>query len=104
MARSIDINDYCNNLYSEMAIMKERLGNFMSQLDAMGGKDKEKLSTHYKHLNELIHTIDWKLEIFSKECPVDWSKLGKDCESTASVPLSEEFKAKDYPSGGDAGG
>lgn len=103
-ARKTDVNDYCNSLYSEMASMKDRLGEFMAQLDSMGAKEKEKLGTHYKHLNELIQTIDWKLEIFNKECPVDWQMLGKTSEGPASVPTSEEFKAKDYPTGGEAGG
>ena len=103
-ARKIDMNDYCNSLYSEMSSMKDRLGGFISQLDSMGGKDKAKLSSHHKHLSELIQAIDWKIEIFSKECPVDWERLGKESEASASVPTSEEFKEMDFPSGADAGG
>jgi len=86
MAKQSDINNYCDCLYSELSGMKDSLGAFLTQIDLMSGKEKNVLSSHVKHLNELIRTIDWKLEIFSKECPVDWGKLGKESESTASVP------------------
>jgi hypothetical protein len=84
--------------------MKDSLNAFLTQIDLMGGKEKGVLNSHVKHLNDLIQTIDWKLEIFSKECPVDWSNFGKKSESTASVPLSESWKESDFPSGGFAGG
>jgi hypothetical protein len=84
--------------------MKDNLEGFLIQIDLMEGKDKGALRSHVRHLNELIQTIDWKLEIFSKECPVDWSKFGKTSESTTSVPTLESMKEKDFPSGGYAGG
>jgi len=51
-----------------------------------------------------MHSSQIKMEIFAKECPVDWSKFGKDMESSTSVPSSESLKEKDYPSAGYAGG
>ncbi len=104
MAKHNDINNYCDCLYSELSGMKDNLRGFLTQIDLMSGKEKGVLSSHVKHLNELIQSIDWKLEIFSKECPVDWSKLGKESESTTSVPSSEMLKNTDFPSGGYAGG
>lgn len=104
MARHRDINNYCDSLYSELAGMKETLGDFLARINHMEGKDKAVLSSHIRHISELIQTIDWKLEIFSRECPVDWNKLGKESESSASVPSSESLKNPDFPSGGYAGG
>lgn len=103
-AKHIDINNYCDCLYTELSGMKENLGGFLTQIDLMEGKDKTVLSSHVRHLNELIQTIDWKLEIFAKECPIDWNKFGKGSESTASVPTSEDLKESDFPGGGFAGG
>jgi hypothetical protein len=102
--RHIDINGYCDCLYSELSNMKDSLNAFLTQIDLMGGKEKGVLSSHVKHLHELIQTIDWKMEIFSKECPVDWNKFGKESDSTTSVPLSESLRERDFPSGGFAGG
>lgn len=102
--RHSDINGYCDCLYSELSRIKDNLGGFVTQIDLMEGKEKGVLYSHVKHLNELIQAIDWKLEIFSKECPVDWSKFGKEVEGTASVPFSESLKETDFPSGGYAGG
>ncbi len=99
-----DINGYCDCLYQELSNIKDSLGGFVTQIDLMEGKGKGVLNSHIRHLNELIQAVDWKLEIFSKECPVDWSKFGKESESTTSVPTSETFKEKDFPSGGFAGG
>jgi hypothetical protein len=84
--------------------MKDSLEAFLTQIDLMEGKEKGVLHSHTRHLKELIQTIDWKLEIFSRECPVDWSKFGKESEVSTSVPLSESLKEKDFPSGGFAGG
>jgi hypothetical protein len=102
--KHLKINDYCDCLYSELSGMKDSLEAFLTQIDLMEGKEKVALRSHVRHLNELIQTVDWKLEIFSKECPVDWSKFGKESESTTSVPCSESMKEKDFPSGGYAGG
>jgi hypothetical protein len=70
----------------------------------MEGKEKTVLCSHTKHLNELIKNIEWKMEIFSKECPIDWKSFGEKGESVTSVPTSESLKEKDFPSGGYAGG
>lgn len=104
MAKHIDINNYCDCLYEELSNIKDSLGGFLTQIELMERKDKEILATHTRHLNELIQTVTWKMEIFSKECPIDWNKLGKESESSTSVPTSETFKEKDFPSGGYAGG
>jgi hypothetical protein len=98
------VNDYCDCLYTELSSMKESLGAFLDQINLMEGKERGALQSHVRHLNELIQAIDWKLEIFSKQCPVDWSKFGKESESATSVPSSEKIKEKDFPSGGYAGG
>jgi hypothetical protein len=102
--RHIDINNYCECLYSELSNIKDSLDAFLTQINLMEGKDKGHFHTHAKHLNELIKNVDWKMEIFAKECPVDWSKFGKDVESSTSVPTSESLKEKDFPSAGYAGG
>lgn len=102
--KHIDINGYCDSLYSELTGIKDRLESFLIQIDLMEAKEKRVLSSHEKHLREIIQLVDWKMEIFSKQCPVDWSKFGKESEGATSVPLSDTMKEKDFPSGGYAGG
>ena len=103
-AKHDDKNEYCDCLYSELSSIKDNLGSFVDQVEMMDGKDKSQFCSHVKHLNELIGNIDWKMEIFSKKCPVDWNKFGKESEGRVSVPLSDSLKEKDFPSGGYAGG
>lgn len=99
-----DIGGYCDSLYSELTGIKDRLESFLTRIDLLEADEKKVLCSHEKHLRELMQMVDWKMEIFSKKCPVDWSKFGKESESTASVPLSASMKEKDFPSGGYAGG
>ena len=100
----IDINNYCDCLYSELSNIKDSLDAFLTQIDLMEGKDKGHFNTHAKHLSELIRNVEWKMELFAKECPVDWNRFGKDIESSTSVPTSDKMKENDYPSPGYAGG
>ena len=102
--KHINTNNYCECLYSELSNIKDSLDAFLIQLDLMEGKDKGHFDTHAKHLNELIQNVDWKMEIFAKECPIDWNNFGKDVESSTSVPTSDKLKEKDFPSAGYAGG
>ncbi|MBI4682391.1 MAG: hypothetical protein HY757_04735 [Nitrospirae bacterium] len=95
-AKHVDIKGYCDSLYEELSDMKNRLIGLKGQLEVMERKDKTVLSPHVRHLDELIQSIDWKLEIFAKSCPVDWGKFGEKSETTASVPTRE----RDLPSGG----
>ncbi len=100
----IDINNYCECLYSELTNIKDSLDAFVTQIDLLEAKEKGHFDTHTKHLNELIKNVEWKMEIFAKECPVDWSKFGEEVQSSTSVPTSESLKEKDFPSPGYAGG
>jgi len=99
--KHIDIKGYCDSLYGELSDMKNRLMGLKGQIEGMEGKNRSVLDPHVRHLDELIQSIDWKLEIFSKTCPVDWSKFGQKSETTASVLTPEG----ELPSaGGFAGG
>jgi hypothetical protein len=100
--RTIDIKNYCDSLYSELFNMKTRLVEFVTQIEHMEGKEKFMINPFVRHLNELINTIDWKLEIFTKACPVDWSKYIRGVESTVSV--STETTRESEPAGGYVGG
>ncbi len=102
--KNIDINNYCECLYSELSNIKDSLDAFLTQIDLLEGKDKGHFSSHTKHLNELIKNVEWKMEIFAKECPVDWGKFGEHAESSTSVPSADSLKNKDFPSPGYAGG
>ncbi|MBI5057546.1 MAG: hypothetical protein HZB61_13110 [Nitrospirae bacterium] len=97
--KHIDIKGYCDTLYKELSDIKSRLGGLVNEIEYMEGKDKKVLSSHMRHLNELIESVEWKMEIFSKSCPIDWSKFGVESETTSSVPLTDS----DVP-GGYAGG
>jgi hypothetical protein len=98
--KHIDIKGYCDTLYMELSGMKTTLTELVNEIEHMEGKDKTVLISHKRHLDELIKTVEWKMEIFSKSCPIDWSKFGVEVDSTVSVPSTES----DIPAGGYAGG
>ena len=102
-AREIKVGNYCTRVYTELSGMKSRLLGFINEIESMNGPDKEMLMTHIPHYQDVINTIDWKLEILTKVCPHDWTGF-KDVETTASVRLEAGPREKDEVSGGYLGG
>ena len=88
--KNIRFQSYCDNVYSELSGMKKRLLGFVSEIEGMKGSDKEMLNSHISHFNDIVRTIDWKLEILTKVCPSDWTGY-TGVERTASVHLTESL-------------
>lgn len=101
--RKIDINSYCDSLYTELFKIKASLVEYVTQIEHMDGKERSILNPFVRHLNELINTIDWKLEIFTKVCPVDWGRFVKGVESNVSVS-TDTMKEGEQIAGGYFGG
>jgi hypothetical protein len=97
------IKNYCNSLYTELYHMKIKLGRFASIIEQGKGKSKDELIPYVRHLHDIVSFIDWKIEIFNKVSPVEWSKFDVDFEAEVSVP-SIELTDSDQPSGGFIGG
>jgi len=102
--RKMNTKNYCDSLYSELFGMKTRLAEFVTEIEHMDTRDRSLLNHFVRHLNEIINTIDWKLEIFTKVCPVEWSRYVKEVESTVSVPSESSLKESEMPAGGYVGG
>jgi hypothetical protein len=96
----LNIKNYCNTLYTELEGVKSTLNGFIQQIEGFSGEEAEHVRSHADHLRKIVETIDWKLEIFTKACPLESGSYDKGAVSGASVPLGEgeEF------SGGYAGG
>jgi hypothetical protein len=103
-AKQIDIKDYCDSLYTELFGMKSKLGEYVTMIEQMEESKKTLLNPSIRHMDEIINFLDWKIEIFSKVCPVDMSKFVKDVESAVSVPPVETMKESKLPAGGYLGG
>jgi len=103
-ARKFEINYYSDSLYKELFEMKSKLDGFAAEIERLEGYRSEALKPYVRHLHELTGFIDWKLEIFNKVCPVDWSKYIRDLEDTVSVPLIEATKEGEEIAGGYVGG
>ncbi len=99
-----NLMEYCDSLYSELSGMKSRLLDFAGQIEQMQGPEKEQLTSHIPHLQEIAKTIDWKLEILLKACPYDWREFDKEYESTTSVPAPDTTSEDDEVAGGFVGG
>ncbi len=99
-ARKVDTHSICDSLYDELLGTKSKLDNFISSIEHAEGKTRKTLKPYLRHLHEMKGYIEWKMEIFSKVCPLDWSKH-TDFESTASVKIDEK---NDFIAGGYVGG
>jgi hypothetical protein len=102
-AQRIEKHSVCDSLCKEMVGIKSRLGELISSIEESGELEKN-LQGYVRHLHELIHFIDWKIEIFSKVCPVDWKTLDMNVQSTVSVPPLETSREEDLQPGGNVGG
>ena len=56
--KHVDLDNYCQCLYSELSNIRDSLDAFITQIDLMEGKDKEHTCSHVKHLNELIQNVE----------------------------------------------
>jgi hypothetical protein len=102
-AKSIGFSHYCDRMYSELIGMKAKLRGFVTEIENMKGPEKELLASHVAHFQDIIKTIDWKLEILTRVCPFEWTgDVG--VEKTASVRVDEELSREQRVSGGYGGG
>jgi hypothetical protein len=75
---------FCDEVYTQLAEMKEKIIRLKERSAAKSpGKDIEG-GMFGRHLTELADQIDWKLQILSHSCSVDW-KGSEDYEETAQV-------------------
>ncbi len=80
---------FCDEVYTELAEMKARIIELKDRSVANSpGKDIEG-GMFGRHLGELADQIDWKLQILSHSCNVDW-KGSVDFEETAQVNAIEK--------------
>jgi hypothetical protein len=85
---------FCDEVYTQLADMKERIIELKNRSVAKSpGKDLDG-GMFVRHLTELADQIEWKLQILSHSCPVDW-KGSADYTETAQVNAVEKPKAGD---------
>ncbi len=101
--KDIEFRKYCDSMYSELSDMKSRLLVFVRDIEHMEGPGKELLRSHISHFQDIIRTIDWKLEILTRVCPFEWAGYSG-VENTASVRVDEELSREQVVSGGYGGG
>jgi len=101
--KDIELRTYCDSMYSELSNMKSRLLGFVRHIEHMEGPGNEILRSHIAHFQDIIRTIDWKLEILTRVCPFDWVGYSG-IEKTASVRVDEELYREQLVSGGYGGG
>lgn len=101
--KNIEFKDYCDTVYSELSNMKSRLLGFVRDIEHMEGPGREMLKSHISHFQDIIRTIDWKLEVLSRVCPFEWAGYSG-VERTASVRVDEELSREQRVSAGYGGG
>jgi hypothetical protein len=80
---------FCDEVYTQLADMKERIIELKDRSVAKSPGNDVEGGMFVRHLTELAEQIDWKLQILSHSCPVDW-KGSADYEETAQVNTTEK--------------
>lgn len=83
MRERVDIGSYCKALYDELEDIRTRLCTLTEGVEALGSSGL----MIRRHIDELVNAIDWKMEIFSKVCPVP----GFEESHPSVIPTEEEF-------------
>jgi hypothetical protein len=89
---------FCDEVYTQLTDMKNKILELQERSVAVSpGKDVEG-GMFGRHLCELAEQIDWKLQILSHSCSVDW-KGAADYEETAQVAMTEKSKELEFSPG-----
>ena len=94
-----NIKNYCDSLYTELHHMKIKLERYAAIIEQGKGKSKDELIPYVRHLHDIVSFIDWKMEIFNKVSPIEWSKFGEYVESEVSVPPMDLSDTEQIPGG-----
>ena len=104
MTEKLSIEKYCNSLYGDLENFKGKLTNYIGQIESFKGQEREQIGTHAEHLRKIIETIDWKLEIIAKACPLDTKSFARGAVEGAGVPLEDGSERGKRTGGGSVGG
>lgn len=89
---------FCDEVYTQLTDMKEKIIELKDRSAAESpGKDIEG-GLFVRHLGELADQIDWKLQILSHSCSVDW-KGSADYAETAQVNTTEKSGDSEFSPG-----
>jgi len=96
-------NGYCDEVYTELADMKDRIIEMQDDLARTYGTKGGVFEKYDRHLSDLVNQIVWKLQILSHACSFDWK--GSDDFEENTVSVGPEGTAADTEfSGGYLGG
>ncbi|MGE5808899.1 MAG: hypothetical protein ACM32I_07230 [Nitrospirota bacterium] len=89
---------FCDEVYAQLADMKEKIMKLKDRsAAARPGKEFEG-GMFGRHLGELADQIEWKLQILSHSCSIDW-KGSADYAEEAQVNATEKFGDVEFSPG-----
>jgi len=80
---------FCDEVYTQLTDMKQKIIELKDRSVARSPGDDIEGGMFVRHLRELVDQIDWKLQILSHSCPVDW-KGSADYAEMAQVNTTEK--------------
>jgi hypothetical protein len=89
---------FCDEVYTELTGMKEKILELKNRSAAKSPGEDIEGGMFVRHLNELAGQIDWKLQILSHSCPVDW-KGSADYPEEAQVDTKEKSEDSEFAPG-----
>ena len=89
---------FCDEVYTQLTDMKEKIIELKNRSVAKSPGKGIEGGMFGRHLGELADQIDWKLQILSHSCPVDW-KGSADYAETAQVNTTEKSGDDEFSPG-----
>jgi hypothetical protein len=89
---------FCDEVYAELTDIKKKIMKLKDRSGAKSPGTDIDGGMFGRQLAELADQIDWKLQILSHSCTVDW-KGAVDFEETAQVNTMERFGEGEFSPG-----
>jgi hypothetical protein len=69
----MDAKSYCDSVRIELTQWKAKLYDVIRKTESLSADQKTKVVPSVGELNQIVDDLDERIDLLSRECPVEWS-------------------------------
>ena len=69
----MDAKSYCDSVRIELTQWKAKLYDVLRKTESLSDDQKTKVVPSVGELNQIVDDLDERIDLLSRECPVEWS-------------------------------
>ncbi len=70
---TMDAKSYCDSVRIELTQWKAKLYDVIRKTESLSADHKQKVGPTVNELNAIVDDLNGRIELLSRECPVEWS-------------------------------